>query len=195
MSKCSIPIWCSFSEHVTVSFAGLQPGTAIVITPLVEADLSATYGSDASTKFISFVEDPAKTQDKVQRLLVNRYKHQEQNSMTEGQIMTTFFKWRIIFVTWKRSKILIWRVDFSYFQGIRTILSQTFNLVNLYFRVKFENFTAFSLAVVGNVPMPGPIIITYPDEVGINSTGNRPMLLHWNPCMSNHECNEKNTDA
>ena len=65
---------------MTVSFAGLQPGTAIVITPLVEADLSATYGSDASTKFISFVEDPAKTQDKVQRLLVNRYKHQEQNS-------------------------------------------------------------------------------------------------------------------
>lgn len=48
-------------------------------------------------------------------------------------------------------------------------------------RVNFDNYTAFSLAVVGNVPMPGPIVITYPDEVGGNTTGNRPMLIHWNP--------------
>lgn len=47
--------------------------------------------------------------------------------------------------------------------------------------MNFDNYTAFSLAVVGNVPMPGPIVITYHDEVGGNATGNRPMLIHWNP--------------
>lgn len=47
--------------------------------------------------------------------------------------------------------------------------------------MNFENYTAFSLVVVGNVPMPGPIIITYHDEVGITTSGNRTMLVHWNP--------------
>lgn len=47
--------------------------------------------------------------------------------------------------------------------------------------MNFDNYTAFSLVVVGNVPMPGPIVITYHDEIGGNTTGNRPMLIHWNP--------------
>ena len=111
--------------------------------------------------------------------------------MTRPNDDSFFLNRELFFCNLKESSNLIWRVDFSYFQRIWTILSQTFNLINLFFRVKFENFTAFSLAVVGNVPMPGPIIVTYPDEVGINSTGNRPMLLHWNPCMSNYEYNEK----
>lgn len=54
---------------------------------------------------------------------------------------------------------------------------------NYYFRVNFENYTAFSLVVVGNVPMPGPIIISYPDAGGNTTSGNgtRTMLVHWNP--------------
>lgn len=51
------------------------------------------------------------------------------------------------------------------------------------FRFYGQSF-AFSLVPLGNVPMPGPVIITYPDTVGHVTTGNRTMLLHWNPGLS-----------
>lgn len=55
-----------------VCLPGLPHGTAIVVTPLTDAEITATYGSDASNNFVSYIEDPANTKDKVQRLLVNR---------------------------------------------------------------------------------------------------------------------------
>lgn len=55
-----------------VCLPGLPHGTAIVVTPLTDAEITATYGSDASNNFVSYIEDPANTRDKVQRLLVNR---------------------------------------------------------------------------------------------------------------------------
>lgn len=55
-----------------VCLPGLPYGTTIVVTPLTDAEITATYGSDASNNFVSYIEDPNNTKDKVQRLLVNR---------------------------------------------------------------------------------------------------------------------------
>lgn len=49
-----------------------------------------------------------------------------------------------------------------------------------FYRIYGHSF-AFSIVSLGNVPMPGPVVITYPDSVGHVTTGNRTMLLHWNP--------------
>jgi hypothetical protein len=38
--------------------------------------------------------------------------------------------------------------------------------------------------VVGNLALPDPVIITYPDEAGNTTSGNRTMLVHWNPGKS-----------
>lgn len=50
----------------------------------------------------------------------------------------------------------------------------------LFFRFYGQTF-AFSLVSLGNTPMPGPLTISYSDSIGQPSTGNRTMLLHWNP--------------
>lgn len=60
------------NECIIVCLPGLPHGTTIVVTPLTDAEITATYGSDASNNFVSYIEDPANTKDKVQRLLVNR---------------------------------------------------------------------------------------------------------------------------
>lgn len=54
--------------------------------------------------------------------------------------------------------------------------------LNLFCRLYGQNF-AFSLVPLGNVEMPGPLIISYPDSVGKVATGNRTTLLHWNPSL------------
>lgn len=45
----------------------------------------------------------------------------------------------------------------------------------------YGNTFAFSVVSLGNVPMPAPITVSYSDSIGQPSTGNRTMLLHWNP--------------
>lgn len=56
-------------------------------------------------------------------------------------------------------------------------------LKNDWFFFRFYGQTnAFSLVSLGNIPMPGPLTISYSDSIGQPSTGNRTMLLHWNPC-------------
>eukprot|EP00105_Crassostrea_gigas_P044580 XP_019928728.1 PREDICTED: uncharacterized protein LOC109620535 [Crassostrea gigas] len=60
----------------------------------------------------------------------------------------------------------------------------------LYKRIYGHSF-AFSIVPLGNVPMPGPVVITYPDSVGHVTTGNRTMLLHWNPVMQYWEISSR----
>lgn len=108
--------------------SGLAEGQSIIVTALKAADLTATYGSDASVDFVSYIQDPATSMDMVQRLLYKRF------------------------------------------------FAQTF---------------AFSLVSLGNTPMPGPLTISYSDSIGQPSTGNRTMLLHWNPMMQYWEITSK----
>ena len=47
---------------------------------------------------------------------------------------------------------------------------------------RMGNYTAaFSVVPVGHTEMPGPISITYDDAIGPVETGDRNMLVHWNP--------------
>lgn len=52
---------------------GLAEGQSIIVTALKAADLTATYGSDASVDFVSYIQDPATSMDMVQRLLYKRW--------------------------------------------------------------------------------------------------------------------------
>jgi hypothetical protein len=54
---------------------GLAAGQSIIVTALKAADLAASYGSDASVDFVSYIQDPSTSMDMVQRLLVKRYVH------------------------------------------------------------------------------------------------------------------------
>ena len=51
-----------------------------------------------------------------------------------------------------------------------------------FFRFFGSDF-AFSFVSVGHIEMPGPILMTYTDIAGPGpqDTGNRTMLVHWNP--------------
>ncbi|XP_062589554.1 uncharacterized protein LOC134251189, partial [Saccostrea cucullata] len=80
-------------------------------------------------------------------------------------------------------------IDFvSYIQNPATSMDMVDRL--LYKRFYGQSF-AFSVAPLGNVPMPGPMVITYPDSVGHVTTGNRTMLLHWNPVMQYWEISSR----
>lgn len=58
-----------------LSLIGLADGQSIIVTALKASDLTATYGSDASIDFVSYIQDPSSSRDMVQRLLVKRYVH------------------------------------------------------------------------------------------------------------------------
>ncbi|XP_062570756.1 uncharacterized protein LOC134232798 [Saccostrea cucullata] len=60
----------------------------------------------------------------------------------------------------------------------------------LYKRFYGHGFS-FSLVPLGNVELPGPLTMSYPDSVGKVTTGNRTTLVHWNSNMQYWEISSK----
>ncbi|VDI51286.1 Hypothetical predicted protein [Mytilus galloprovincialis] len=66
----------------------------------------------------------------------------------------------------------------------------------------YGNEFAFAFVSVGHILMPGPIVMTYSDAAGPgpHDSGNRTILIHWNPVRqvweeSSRTCNETDTEV
>ncbi|XP_062596534.1 uncharacterized protein LOC134257978, partial [Saccostrea cucullata] len=57
--------------------SGLVSRQTIIVTKLTQRDLETTYSSDASTNFVPYIQDPATSNDMVQRLLYKRMHSQK----------------------------------------------------------------------------------------------------------------------
>lgn len=141
-----------FLSQFLCGVTGLEDGQSIIVTKLTQSDLTATYSSDASTNFVPYIQDPATSMDMVQRLLYKR------------QVLIVYVLLTDQINLYKLKKIYLYTCKF---------------LLLLFCRF-YGNGFSFSLVPLGNVEMPGPLSISYPDTVGKVTSGNRTTLLHWN---------------
>lgn len=156
-------VWTSLMRRV-LCLTGLADGQAIVVTQLSASDLTKDYRSDASIDFVSYIQNPATSRDMVERLLYKR----------SGRFQLLLSG---IFFYQKNAEYVVNTIGLTASSPMKeSVLWICLNI----FRFYGHSF-AFSLVPLGNVPMPGPVVITYPDSVGPVTTGNRTMLLHWNP--------------
>ncbi|KAK3104702.1 hypothetical protein FSP39_008103 [Pinctada imbricata] len=70
--------------------------------------------------------------------------------------------------------------------------NDTMDMVDRFLYNRFESYSyAFSIATLGNLPLPGPLTFVYTDPNALATNGSRALLIHWNPVMQHWESSSK----